>query len=68
MFATYTQLAPGAKHQLTLFVDGEASLKADGWYTLAVPHQAGVEPTPTHISLDTSEWLEVHSREGHAAR
>ena len=68
VFATYQQLRPGATHHLSLFVDGEEPLTDNGWYELAVPHQAGVDATPTHIQLTLPAGWKFAAGGGHAAQ
>jgi hypothetical protein len=51
VYAAYELVKPAGKRQLTLFVEGTEKLAPGGWYQLDVPHQTGVEATPTRISL-----------------
>ena len=63
VFSTYEQLKPADKRLLTLFVAGEEPLAPGGWYELEIPHQAGVDATPTHILLTLpSGWKFVRAR------
>jgi Protein of unknown function (DUF4012) len=65
VFSSYQQLRPGDKRELTLFVAGEEAVGSGGWYELSVPHQPGLQPTPTRITLRLADgWRFAQARGG----
>jgi len=63
VYSRYVQLAPGASTQLGLTIRGEERLEPGGWYELALPRQAQLEPTPTRVTVTVADgWRFVDAQ------
>jgi hypothetical protein len=57
VYSTYIDLLPGKQARLAIELQGTERLGAGRRFTLRMPHQAALEPTPTHVTLSVpSGW------------